>query len=215
MPVKLAKPQQFGRGAVKYKVEGPEDNPTTVKLSIAYDEAPVPEHYYVADYFQIIPFDLEVLMIFGKLDYPNPQKLRNKIEIYFPVDLFIAQLWRSSREFEKTLVGYVDQHKAKIVEPGELPPETDKVQTLHSNNVLMVLSAGQCMMDFFYISAKDLWLRPQRNEAIGIEALVRVLAPASVVLGFLREADKVVQAYVEKLGPTVMGEQANETVESK
>ncbi len=215
MKQQLAKADRYNRsGPVRYVVqEAKHGKPSVVSLGIAYDEAPVPSSYYVADYYQVVPLDLEVLLIFGKLDHPNVEKLRNKIEVYFPAELFVRQLWKSSREFQKTLEAYVEKGHSQAVGPGAISPQTDKVQTLHSNNVLMVLSAGHCIMDFFYISAKDLWLKPPKNEAIGIEALVRVITSGALVLGFLRECDKIAGGLIEKLGIEL--EDDNAVLESK
>ena len=200
---------------MRYKVQATsEGKPSIVSLAIAYDEAPVPDHYYVADYYEVVAQDFEVLLIFGKLDHPKLDRLRNKIEIYFPTHLFVHQLWKSSREFQRILEDYVRQNLSQAVGPSSVSSETDKVQTLHGNNVLMVLSGGQSIMDFFYISAKDLWLKPAKGEAIGIEALVRVIIPASVLLGFLQECDKVAKALIDKLKIEIT-EDEDAVVESK
>jgi len=184
-----------------------------LSLGIAYDEAPVPEHYYVADYYQVIPGDFSVLLIFGKLDHPQVGRLRNKVEIYFPVENFVRQLWNSSRTFQTSLEKYVVTNKAEPVRPSNISAETDKVQTLQSNNALIVQSTGDCIIDFFYISPKDLWLKPMKSEPIGMEALVRVMVTASVMLGFLHECDKVAKELIDKLGIKVENEDA--TLESK
>ena len=214
--VKLAKADHYTRGGpVRYQVrETPDGKIAAVSITIAYDEAPVPDHYYIADYYQVVPQDLDVLLIFGKLDHPKTDKLRNKVEIYFPVHLFVQQLWKSSRDFQKTLETFIEGVHAQPVGPSDLPPDTDKVQTLHANNVLMVLSAGQSIMDFFYISAKDLWLKPAKGEPIGIEALVRVIIPAPVLLGFLQECDRLVPTLVENF-EIKLSEDEDAIVESK
>lgn len=213
--MKLAKADSYNRrGPVRYVVHetGP-GQPVLLNLGIAYDEAPVPEHYYVADYYQIIPQDFDVLLIFGKLDHPAIDRLRNKIEIYFAVQSFVRQLWYSSRDFQDGLEKYVAQNKAQALMPSAVSAQTEKVQTLHSNNALIVHSSGDCILDFFYISPKDLWIKPAKREAIELEALVRVLAPASLVLGFLREVDRVSKDLVTKL--EIKLEDENAVVESK
>ena len=201
MKQQLVKADHYNRsGPVRYVVQETGGKTSMISLGVAYEEAPEPANYYVADSYQIIEQGLDVLMIFGKIDHPNLQKLRNKIEIYFPAEMFVRQLWHGSRDFESTLGNYVEQIHMQAVGPSAVSLEADKVQTFHSNNVLMVLSGGHCIMDFFYISAKDLWLKPPKNEPIGIEALVRVIVPATFVLGFLRECDKIAKDLMEKLG---------------
>ncbi|HEY5175801.1 MAG TPA: hypothetical protein VII95_09595 [Terriglobales bacterium] len=216
MKQQLAKAEQnYNRsGPVRYTVQEIEGKASVISLAVAYEEAPVPANYYVADFYQVVSQDLAVLLIFGKLDHPNVEKLRNKIEIYFPAEMFVRQLWKGSRDFEKTLESYVEHSHTQAIGPGTVSAQADKVQTLHSNNVLMVLSAGHCMMDFFYISAKELWLRPPKNEPIGIEALVRVIASGAFVLGLLRECDKVAQELIERLG-IEFEENDNAAMESK
>lgn len=189
------------QGPVRYVVhETPEGQPGMLTLGVAYDEAPVPEHYYVADYYQVIVSDFSVLLIFGKLDHPQVDRLRNKVEIYFPVENFVRQLWNSSRQFQTSLEKYVTDNKAEPVKASKVPAQTDKVQTFQSNNALMVQATGDCIIDFFYISPKDLWLKPIKSEPIGMEALVRVMVTASVMLGFLHECDKAAQELIDKLG---------------
>jgi hypothetical protein len=211
----LVKPEQLNRsGPVRYFVhETKEGQPKAISLQVAYDEAPVPEHYYVADYFQIVPQDFDVLLIFGKLDHPKLDRLRNKVEIFFPVENFVRQLWFTSREFQKSLAKYVAGNNMEPVGPSKVSAETDKVQTLQSNNALIVQATGDCIMDFFYISPKDLWLKPLKGEGVGIEALVRVMITASVMLGFMQECDRVAQELKETFG--IKLEDENALVESK
>jgi hypothetical protein len=212
----LSKAERMNRqGPVRYVVRegGGEGRPLSLALGIAYDEAPVPSHYYVADYYQVVVDDFAVLLIFGKLDHPQLDRLRNKIEIYFPVESFVRQLWHSSRDYQIALEKYVSDNKAGPVRPSGVSAQTDKVQTMQSNNALIVQATGDCIIDFFYISPKDLWLKPPKSEPIGMEALVRVMVTASVMLGFLQECDKVARELVDKLGMNL--EDDNASLESK
>jgi hypothetical protein len=200
-------------GPILYKVlYGDADKPTGISMAINYELAPVPSHYYVADFYQVFPRELDILMIFGKIDHPKSERLRNKIEIIFPVHQFIYQLWKGSRDFEKTINAFLDQHHIPLVRPGTIPAETDKVQTLYSNNVLMVQAAGQCISDFFYISEKDLWLKPPKSEQVPLEAIVRVMMQSPTMAGFLQACDDVAAHFIKKLGLEIQ-ENDNETLE--
>ena len=54
MTAKLVRRDQFlGSGPVRYKIETGSDGRISAKLAIDYAEAPVPLHYYVADYFEV------------------------------------------------------------------------------------------------------------------------------------------------------------------
>jgi hypothetical protein len=83
-----------------------------------------------------------VLFVFGKLNSPKGNELRNKLEIYFPALYFVKQLWKSSRDFHRALAEFVDKNGYVGARPGSIAETPDKVQTLQSNNVLMVLSGG-------------------------------------------------------------------------
>ena len=198
----LAKAGNVNRqGAVRYVVHDVvEGQPKMLTLGVAYDQAPVPEHYYVADYFQVVINDLAVLLIFGKLDHPKMDRLRNKLEVYFPADNFVKQLWSTSRDFQKSLEKFVTEKGIEAARPSNVSAQTDKVQTLHSNNALIIQAASDCIIDFFYISPKDLWLKPPKGEPIGMEALVRVMLTASVMLGFMQECDKAAKELIDRFG---------------
>lgn len=181
------------------------------KLMVDYADAPVPEHYYVADYFEVVNLDPQVLFIFGKLTYPGQNVLRNKLEIYFPALVFITQFWHSRREFHKTLRAFVSQAGYEPVRPGNFSGAVEKVQTIHSNNALMILAGGECMLDFFYISPRDLALKTPKGQNITLEPLVRVIASPNLILGFLDACEPIAELLQPKFGEQ---EEAHEIVES-
>jgi hypothetical protein len=200
-------------GPILYKVlYGEADKPTGISMAINYELAPVPTHYYVSDFYQIFPRELDILMVFGKIDHPKSDRLRNKLEIIFPAHQFVHQLWKSSREFEKTMKGFLEQQHIPSIGPGTISAETEKVQTFYSNNVLMVQAAGQCILDFFYISEKDLWLKPPKNEQVPLEALVRVMMQSPSMAGFLNACDEIAAHFIKKLGLEIK-EDDNEALE--
>ena len=172
----------IGSGPVKYEVNP--GQPGALNIRVEYENAPVPPHFYVADFFRVTPLGMVVLMEFGKLTGPATSALRSKLEIYFPIAMFMNQFWAGSREFYKVLAKFVTDSGFCADSPLADVTETDKVQTLHSNNVLTVLSGGECMMDFFYISPKELWAKPPKRGNIDIEALVRVICAPTLALGF-------------------------------
>ncbi len=180
---KIAKHRDpIGSGPVKYEVNP--GQPGALSIRIEYESAPAPPHFYVADFFRVTPLGMVVLMEFGKLTGPSTSTLRSKLEIYFPVAMFMNQFWANSREFYKTLARFVAESGFRADNPLTEVAETEKVQTLHSNNVLTVLSGGECMMDFFYISPKEFWAKPLKQGNIDMEALVRVICTPTLALGF-------------------------------
>jgi hypothetical protein len=209
---KLAKREDLhGSGPVRYRIDGPPEAPTGAIIAIDYTEAPVPNHYYVADYFQVFDQDPQILFVFGKTDFPETGRLRNKLEIYFPSYFFVKQLWISSRAFHEALRRFTVDRGYSPVPAGTIPGTTEKVQTLHSNNVLMVQSGGECMMDFFYLSPRDFYLKTQKKQNVDLEALVRVIISHTLLLGFLDACEPIAQALATKYESD---ENAGQAVES-
>jgi hypothetical protein len=198
---KLVRRDQFlGSGPVRYKIETGSDGRISAKLAIDYAEAPVPLHYYVADYFEVANLDPRVLFVFGKLNYPDRTRLRNKLEIDFPALLFIAQFWKSRAQFQETLRAFNRQLGYEPVRSGNISEAVDKVQTIHSNNALMILSGGECMIDFFYLSPRDLSLKAPKGHDIALEPLVRVITAPDLLLGFLDACEPIAESLMRKFG---------------
>ena len=167
-------------------------------MRVNYADAPVPKDYYVADHFYVENADPNVLMVFGKMEGPN--KLRTKLEIFFPAMYFVKQLWKSSREFHQTLRDYIAQYNYHPGTPGQGGIVAEKTQTLLSNNVFMAISAGDSMIDFYYISPREMYYRPQRKQAIDLEPVARVIISPPLLLGLLNECDVVSQSLSGKFG---------------
>jgi hypothetical protein len=210
---KLVK-RAIASGPVKYEVRGPADQPTGLMLSINYEDAPVPDHYYVADWFDVRERDLDVILSFGNLD--RGRKLRSKVEIVFPSFTFVNQLWRSSLLFHGNLRKFLDDLKLPGVTREDAELSSDKLQILVSNNVLMVWSGTECLLDFFYISPKDLWSKPRRGERLDLEPVVRVLVSPSLLDGFLDACD-ITAAHLSERFPEYIrkGDPENENLESQ
>lgn len=191
---KLAKTTQFNRsGNVHYRVDQREDGNVAVIMAVDFEHAPVPERSYIADYFEVHRTEADVMMVFGKKNFPSETELRNKLEIYFPVYSFFHQLWKSSRQMHESL-GEVFANKGKLARTqGDLKSSDLKVQTLTltANNALVVISGGQCVMDFFLISAKDLWLKTKKGDPLNVEAIVRIFMSEHLLLGLLNRFDEI------------------------
>jgi hypothetical protein len=210
---KLARRDQLsGSGPVRYKIQSMKDGVQTAMLAIDYSEAPVPPHYYVADYYEVVNRDPQILFTFGKLNYPNENQLRNKLEIDFPAQHFIVQLWRSAGEFHKMLRAFVRQFGYQPVAPGSISEPVEKVQTIHSNNALMIQSGGECMIDFFYLSPRDMALKMPKSESVLLEPLVRVIMSPNLLLGLLDACEPIAESLTSKFGRM---EEEHATVESE
>ena len=200
MPNKLAK-RAVATSPVQYEVQGPADKPTGLMLAVNYEEAPVPQHYYVADWFAVAERGLEVVISFGNRD--GRDRLRSRIDVVFPALLFVQQLWRSSREFHTMLAKFIDTLGLDAAQTDAAELATDKVQTLMANSVFMVLSGTECLADFFYISPKDMWSKPRRGERLDLEAVVRVMLSPTLLLGVLNACEPIATHLGQRFGAYV------------
>jgi hypothetical protein len=194
---KLARSEFVGSGPVQYRLEGPIEAPTKIEVRVDYTDAQTPRDYYVADYFYVENLDPTVLFVFGKRD-SRTNKLRTKLEVFFPAMFFVNQLMASVKQFHEVLRGYVGQYGYDASKPGEKGLEADKTQTLHSNNVLAVLSGGDSLMDFYYLSPREMYYKPRNKREVELEPLARVIIDPPMLLGFLDECARISGPLVEK-----------------
>src|SRR5579871_2583331 len=132
--VKKAMFEVGGHGPVRMRVlqAGPTEN--LVELLVEYDKAEVPQRAYYADYCDVVKGRSGISLLFGKLK-PGTSALRNKVEIVFPEDLFVRQLWKNSRQLhEKTR----EQFERRPLQPITDLIDTDAVQAFRANNVMML-----------------------------------------------------------------------------
>ncbi len=71
MSGKLVKAQRgpVGNGPVKYVTDA--NNPNAIGLAVDYENAPVPAHFYVADFCRVTELGMSVLLEFGKRTGPE------------------------------------------------------------------------------------------------------------------------------------------------
>jgi hypothetical protein len=199
-----------GSGAVRYRTANSAEGQLFVAFQVDYSAARVPEHFYVADYLEVHNIDPVVLLVFGKRIAPDVDDLRNKLEVYFPSQHFVTQLWRGSRDFHKALRGWCAEFQLNAVSAPPIKSSTATVKTIHANNALMVLAGGESLIDFFYLSPKDVSLKAPKGEDIQLMPLVRVLLAPNLLLGLLNACEPIVHALTPKYEIT---EDANEIVE--
>lgn len=191
-------------GAVSYRLLGT----AGIEIGMDYSKAPVPNHFYFADYLSVDEDSSQVMFTFGKLDKPLTEMLRSKVEVYFNPVMFVKQFWSSTREMHKTVKTLADARGFRAIPQGALL-HAPKVQTFQANQVSMLMTEGECIADFFYLSPKDIFYKPAKNEKIDVEALVRIILSAPLVLSLLDRS----QPIAEKLLP-IYGDK-NATLESK
>jgi hypothetical protein len=178
-PVKLRVVQEVGPNQALYE------------MGVDYRYAPVPDRFYYADYCDVQRARSGFGLFFGKL-IPGTSRLRTKIEIDFPEEMFVRQLWATSRDFHKTV--------QMVAEKMHFPPvdgleDTDKVQTFRSNNVFMGMWGEEAVMDFYYISPRDIHFAKQQHRGdVGLEPVIRVVMSTALVFEFLEKCGHHVES---------------------
>lgn len=174
------------RGPVSVRVvqAGPNPSQALVEIAVDYRNAEIPGRAYFADYCEVQKGRFGYTLLFGKL-VPGKNALRTEIEITFPQEMFVRQLWVSSRELHEV----VKQLSAKQAPVRRDSVEsTDKVQTFRSNNVFMGVWGEDSVLDFYYLSPKDMHgLQTRHKSDVSLEPVVRVVMDTQLLDEFLEQ----------------------------
>jgi len=182
-----------GRGPVTYELIGSANAPTGARIQVDYSQAPVPEHFYVSDYFSVHNLDPLVLLVFGKLNTGGTDKLRNKVEIYYPAHAFLGQFWKNSEEFVKNLRNYLEQKGFPVRRRPEIDEDVEKVQTFQSNLAIAAQSGTDALIDFLYLSPTEVLLRAPKGHNLQLLALVRVILAPDLLLTFFDDCRPIAE----------------------
>lgn len=174
--------QGSGHGPVTLRLFQADAEHSVLEMGIDYGKAEVPERSYYADYCEVREARLGYSLVFAKL-IPGSRRLRTKVEVAFPAEMFRLQLWGGSREFHKTvqrLAGSAELPRVTNVE------DTDKVQSFRSNNAFMGVWGEEALIDFYYLSPRDMHFVRMRQKADAfLEPVVRIVMGTGLMLEFL------------------------------
>jgi hypothetical protein len=151
-------------------------------MQVDYSRAEVPERSYYADYCHVQKARVGFSLVFGKL-VPESKRLRTKIEIAFPEEIFTLHLWNNSRSFHETVRRLTGQPLPEL----DKVEDTEKVQTFRSNNVFMGVWGQDAVADFYYISPRDIHMLRTKNADVNLEPVVRVAMETALMLEFLEK----------------------------
>lgn len=194
----IARPRDMAitsRGPVHIKLLGSEPDQQRLQMAVDYSKADTPARSYYADFCEVLESRGAVSLVFGKL-VSGAAKLRNKVEISFPRKMFVEQLWKSSREFEKTVKRLAEDQE--FFDIGKVD-DTDTVQTFRSNNVFMAVGDEEAVLDFYLLSPGDVRLAIQgkRSEDITLEPVLRVLVETVLMRDFLAKCRPHAEKWLE------------------
>jgi hypothetical protein len=163
-----------------------------MEIGIDYSKTQVPERSYYADYCDVQQGRTGHSLFFGKLA-PGTSKLRTKIEVSFPDDMLLRQLWNTSRDYHESVRKFAERVQLPPVERVE---DTDKVQTFRANNVYLGTWGEESMMDFYYLSPRDIHLAQSQSRAeLDLDPVVRIVLSTAVMFEFLEKC----RPHVERL----------------
>ena len=173
-------------GPVLFKVISATPEGSVMQMGFDYSKAEVPERAYYSDYCDIIKDRLGYTVIFGKL-VPGAKKLRTKIEIAFPEEMFVRQVWGGSRDFHRNLTPWAEGRAT--LSPIDKVEDTDKVQTFRANNVFMGTFGEESVQDYYYLSPREMNDATQRMRQgnVTLEPVVRVAMATVMMFEFLEK----------------------------
>jgi len=184
------------KGAVRIQMLRSEANGgvSLIQYALDFSKADPPDRAYYADYCDVVKARSGYSLYFGKI-IPGTIQLRTKVEISFPADMFVRQLWKSSRELHEMA--------RKIWESSPLEEllgalDTEKVQSFRSNLVFMALLGEESLFDFYYIAPSEVhFVRTGQRSQVRLEPVIRISLPSAMVFEFLEKC----RMQIEKLGP--------------
>jgi hypothetical protein len=151
------------------------------EIGIDFSKADVPDRSYYADHCEVQRARAGISLLFGKLA-PKCDHLRTQVDIIFPDDLFVKQLWGSTRDMHQQLESSV--FKGRLDHVGEVA-STDKVQTFRANNVFIGIWTDEVVADFYYLSPRDLhYVRTGAQAEVGLEPVLRIVMSSGLLLEF-------------------------------
>jgi hypothetical protein len=181
----------FSSGPVHFRIVDNVGYQTTAEIGVDYSKADVPERAYYADYVDVQRGRSGINLLFGKL-VPRTTQLRTQVEIIFPDDMFLRQLWGTTRDVHKMLLEYRPKWR---IEPMDTATETDKVQTFRSNNVFIGTWGDEAVADFYYLSPRDFYLvKAGSKTRVGLEPVLRIVLYPGLLLEFFEKCKELVPA---------------------
>lgn len=181
---------EVGQGPVRMRVTKTGPQESTIEIRVEYDKAEVPSRAYYADFSDVIRGRAGISLIFGKLK-PGTSVLRNKVEIVFPEELFVRQLWKSSRALHEKARG---EFEKRPLQPIEDFTDTDLVQAFRANNVMMMGATEESLFDFYHIAPTDVhYAFLKKKTEIPLDPVIRIVLATRLVFEFLEKCRTIAE----------------------
>lgn len=178
-------------GAVQLRVTKTTPSFNILELRVEYDKAEAPSRAYYADYCNVIAGRGSISLIFGKLK-PGTDVLRNKVEISFPEDLFIRQIWRGTSHLHDRAC---EEAKARPIAAIQNLVDTDVSQSFRSNNVFIMGMGEEGLLDFYYIAPSEVhFALVNKKPEIILDPVIRIIVGGALLSEFFEHCEIVARA---------------------
>lgn len=192
----------YGKNGVFYKFPQGETGP--VQINVDFALVPPPQSYYYADAIDLrVDNDLFMAILsFGRREI-GTDRFADRIDIVMPAASLFRRFWLSSRDVE----GVVDQVMKVLGESSEVAPAsagTSLAMTFFANMIFIAAGDGESLLDFYYLSPRDVHLAKTRKLDIQVIPSMRVILSTVMTKYFF-----------ELLKPHVQETQASQLTEER
>jgi len=95
--------------------------------------------------------------------------------------------------------------------PDSVDETTEKVQTLHTNNMFIAAGEGECCIDFYFLAPREIRFYLEMSSQPVLDPLVRVIMEPSMLVALSDLFDDIAEK-IKKFAPSAE-ESVKETVE--
>jgi len=175
-------------------------------INVDLGKLPAPAKEYDADFAWIVHQVGRISLFFAKRDLNQPDKLRTRLEVRYPPENLVGNLWRNSREFHARLRKYVERWPADeqrdSVDPSKMVSARDHSEC--ANFEAMAHAGTESAIDFYSMPAAGIarYASGQGSSGLTFTPIVRVQLSVFELIRLLDATTPVVEqinAYLPKL----------------
>ena len=179
-------------------------------IKIDLGKLATPQNVYDADYAWIEHRVGAVSLFFAKKSRDEPDTLRTRLEVRYPVENLVGHFWGNSRDFHQKLKEFVSQWPADAMRDASTPTSMKALKE-HSEwaNLESMSHAGtEAVVDFYSMSLAGLarFARGQGSDGLVLAPVVRIQTSIFVLIHLLDECEAVVRE-IEAYFPQQLKEQ--------
>ena len=193
-PVRIKKTRsKENRSTEPVRYSFPEGPSGPIAIQIDYALLPAPPSYFYADYV-FVQREAQVGMATIQFGRTQHQKVQSRIEVVMPESSLFGQFWNSLGNVEAV----IDKQLASRRQTGSAAKPTLEPQrstTLYANNAFLAVGSGECSLDLYYLSPRDIHLAKTRRMALTLHPIIRIIMPSIAVKELLNQ----VRPYAESM----------------